>query len=160
MAHIKERANKNGGLTHVVCWRDPEGRFREKSFRLIKDAKAHKSRVEADLDRDQYQDDRKGRLTFAEVADEWIAARESTERTAQEKARVMRTRILPTFGHRRVSNITPGDCAAFKNKLKAEGLRPSTIQKVRPSALNHGVRGGGWVHPKKPGEGRAHQVAR
>lgn len=143
MAHIKKRENKNA-TTYVVCWRDPgDGGFREKSFRLRKDANTYKSTIEADIARGHYVDDKASRLTFATVAEEWLQSVDTSKRMDAERRRILTGRIEPTFGRRKIGAITATDCAAFKNKLKAEGLRPATIRNVFAivrSVLNYAVK--------------------
>lgn len=131
MAHVKKWLRKDGTPAYVVKWRDPEGAFREKTFRTKKEADAHASLVEADKARGVYMDDRLGLRTFAEVADEWINSfTDLKPRTEVEYRRILKARLLPRFGHRAVGTLRRADSASFIKALAAEGLSSATIHRV------------------------------
>jgi hypothetical protein len=72
MAHIVTRERKDGTRSYVVKWRDPDATFRETTFRTMVEARTHANAVEAAKRSGAYIDDRKGTLTFREVAGEWL----------------------------------------------------------------------------------------
>lgn len=92
--------------------------------------------------------------TFAEIAEAFLAAHgpRLKPRTREEYERLIRQRLLPAFGHRRLADISPADVTAFHNKesnnprtanfalavlskimswAEAQGLRPSGTNPCR-----------------------------
>src|SRR5690242_16744191 len=130
MAHVATRVRSDGTKSYRVKWRDPDGALREKTFPTKKAALAHASSVAADKHRGTHHDDRLARLTFREVAEEWLPTRSRKARTTKEYERILADRIYPKFGRRQVGTIRVADCAAFMNALSGDGLRPATIRKV------------------------------
>ena len=98
----------------------------------INKARARKAKVEADLSRGTYQDDRRGKMPLSEVADEWLASlTQAKPRTVSEYRRLLDSRVLPHFGRNRaVGSLKRSHVAACINALKAEGLRPQTISRA------------------------------
>ncbi len=131
MAHIAVRQQKSGVRSYRVKWRDPDGVYRERTFRAKGDAVAFKIDVEKELKDRGYHDDRKGKLTLAEVAEEYLATRQRCKpRTIAEHRRVLNSRILPNLGKRQIASISVSDCSRVVHALSAARLRPTTIEKA------------------------------
>jgi integrase len=77
------------------------------------------------------------RLTFAEVADRWLAEFEAKvaagarrERTLDLYRSQLRRHLLPRLGRRRLQTITPDDVVALLRELQSEDLSPWTIKGI------------------------------
>jgi hypothetical protein len=77
------------------------------------------------------------RLTFAEVAERWladfevkVAAGERRERTFDLYRSQRNRHLLPKLGRRRLRLITADDVVALMRKLQADGLSPWTIKRI------------------------------
>jgi integrase len=113
---------------YTVRWRDPDGRQREKTFRLKGDASDFSSQVEADKSRGTYRDPDAGRITFKQYAERWMAAQPHSATTAETYTRHLRNHINPVLGSRRLDGLRPTDVQGWVTGLsKSERLAPSTI---------------------------------
>jgi integrase len=77
------------------------------------------------------------RLTFAEVAERWladfevkVAAGERRERTFDLYRSQLHRYLLPRLGRRRLRLITTDDVVALMRELQADGLSPWTIKRI------------------------------
>jgi len=111
-------------------YRDPAGRQRTKTFPTKSDAKAHLSAVETDVMRGLYVDPAGGRVTFEEWASHVESTRVNRRATTRARdARLMRTRVLPTFGEVHLGAVDRVDVRSWVAGLEAAGLAPSTVRK-------------------------------
>jgi integrase len=69
MASIRKRSG-----SYQVRYRDPNGRFRSKTFRRKVDAVREAQTIEADKARGDWLDPRLARMTFGRYVDEWRPA--------------------------------------------------------------------------------------
>ncbi len=132
MAHIGKSKETRKGTAYPVRWRDPAGRFKEKWVYGKRAAERECSKIEADLARGTYVDDRLGKKPLCDVADEWLASVTNAKpRTRAEYRRLLDTRVLLHFGHRRaIGSLKRSDVAGYVNWLAGEGLRPQTISRA------------------------------
>jgi len=139
MAHLGKPKQTAKGTAYPVKWRDPDGRFRERWVYGKREALKAKAGIEADLARGAYHDDRAGRITFREVAEEWLATRtKARPQTVDKYRRMLEVWVYPKLGARRINTIRPADLGHFVNGLKgaplangrAGTLRPTTIRRI------------------------------
>lgn len=147
MAHLGKPKQTGKGTAYPVKWRDPDGRHRERWVYGKREAQKVKAGIEADLARGAYHDDRRGKITLAEVTDEWLASlTDAKPRTVAEYGRLLESRVLPHFGPKRmIGSIQRSHVAGYVNALKADGLRPETISRAfHPlrAALNYAAEEG------------------
>jgi len=130
MAHIRGPINTNKGVAHDVCWRDPDGRFRqERVYGGIRKAEARAKAIDASKHDGRYFDDRAGRRTFAEVAEEWLATlTRPRPETIDGYSKLLHLHIYPYFADRKLNTIKPGDMGKWINtlKVKPRGNRPDS----------------------------------
>src|SRR4051794_17998891 len=69
-----------------------------------------------------------GRYSAALDAD--VAAHRLRARTAEEYRAVIRLRVEPLYGHRRLSSITAADADVLAEKVRAQGLSSNTIRRA------------------------------
>lgn len=96
-----------------------------------------------------WQDTAAGPL-FAQFAEKYVANREVTERTASEYRRLLAKRINPTFGTKRVSEITTNDVDDWfaGRTLRAAPTERARAYELLAAVLKHAVRRG--VIPSSP----------
>src|SRR6266545_744119 len=77
------------------------------------------------------------RLTFAEIADRWlaefeakVAAGERRDRTLDLYRSQLDRHLLPRLGRRRLALVTADDVVAVARELQAEGLSPWTVKRI------------------------------
>jgi hypothetical protein len=77
------------------------------------------------------------RLTFAEIADRWlaefeakVAAGERRDRTLDLYRSQLDRHLLPRLGRRRLALLTADDVVAIARELQAEGLSPWTVKRI------------------------------
>lgn len=109
-------------------FRDPAGRQRTRTFDAKTEARAYLAAVEADMRRGEWVDPRRGRISFADYADGWLAGvshlRDGTMANVRSR---LRRHILPTFGDHAVGSIQPADVRRWLAGLSERGLSASTV---------------------------------
>ncbi len=123
-------ADHGRGDRWVARWRDPGGRQRARSFRRRGDAERHLTAVTADLHRGVYVDPAAGKVTVAEVARAWAAARPHRRSTAAGVRTTISRHIAGApIGAVPVAKLRPSDCQAWATGL-TKSLAPSTARRV------------------------------
>ncbi len=110
-------------------WRDPvTGKHRSKSFRTATAAKRYERKIRNQIDDGNYVDPNLGNILFGEWAWYWYADRRPLLRplTRQSYDSIMRSRIVPHFGRRRMAQIDNG---AVQNWVSSLDLKPRTVRK-------------------------------
>lgn len=139
MAHVRKPVATRKGLRWPVAWRDPDGKFRSKRFPTEAKANAFAKSIDTDMARGQYLDDRHGKQTFREVAEEWLDTRtRARPQTLLKYRSLLELWAFPEFGSRQMATIKPGDIGRFVNRLKVAPLgngrkgtmRPATMKRV------------------------------
>jgi integrase len=90
-----------------VRYRDPDGKQRKKTFKREGDAKKFGNAVETDIHRGQYTDERAGKVTFKEYAEEWLQRQDWNESTAQAVELRLRVHAFPGLGNLQLRAIKP-----------------------------------------------------
>jgi integrase len=130
MASVEKRL-RNGKVTWLARWRDPDGRQRKKSFRRRVDADRFLAGVNAELLRGTYIDPSAGRMTLSEWADRWMSAQGHLKETTSTRYEgLIRVHILPRFGHRRLASVTHSEVAGWVAELVAAGHAPGSVRQL------------------------------
>ncbi len=127
MAHIEDRREQGRGWR--VRYRAPDGRERSRSFRRKADAERFAVSVESSMLRGEWIDPRLGKTTFGEWAARWMpttAALKPKTRAGYES--LLRTYLIPRFGHAPLARIEPVQVHEWIADLVASGLSPSRIR--------------------------------
>jgi integrase len=130
MAYLKTRHRADGQQSYVVCWTDFAGRECQRTYRSKTAAgRALRERVAQEA-RDELPDEAASRERFATVAQSWLSAtrRRVKFRTADGYEELLRTRILPAFGERRIGSITSREIEAWLGSLVDSGLSTKTAR--------------------------------
>lgn len=126
------KVHRTKGVVYSVRWRDGD-RVRGKTFPTMKEAQAFQGQdIKAAKAEGTYADPHAGRVTLAEVAEDWLgkAAQDVRPRTLQGYERTLKLHVLPTFGAKRIDSITSRDVEAWVLGMKGRmpgpcGMRTS-----------------------------------
>ena len=138
MAHIQKRA-RNGKPAYVARYLDPEGTEHSRSFRTEREAERFLIQVEAAKLNGSYLDPVAGRLTFNQWADQWwqvwSADPDRSPTTLAAADSRLRCHLRPSFGRRRLSEITASLIRQWQYELRGKELEHATVMACR-SLLN------------------------
>jgi integrase len=130
MAYLKARTRADGRESYVVCWTDAAGRECQRTYRSKTAAgRAVKERVAQEA-RDEVPDVAASRERFETVANAWLATtrRRVKVRTGEGYEELLRTRIIPAFGTRRIGSITSREIEDWLGSLADSGLATKTVR--------------------------------
>ncbi|MFP5353497.1 MAG: tyrosine-type recombinase/integrase, partial [Actinomycetota bacterium] len=134
MAHVikVERATKDGKKRHAwkVRYRDPDRVERARTFTKKTDAENFASSIETDILRGDYVDPRAGKVSLDTWAEKWAAGLSVKPKTKAGYESLLRSRILPTFGKRRLAQIRRSDIQEWLASMLAEGLSPGRVRQA------------------------------
>ena len=108
-------------------WRTPDGASRSRTFTKKSDAERFLDGVRGELVQGIYIDTAAAKTTLTTYAETWMAGqawRESTRDTARS---ILNSRILPTFGTRRLSSLRRSELQAWVTGL-GQTLAPATVE--------------------------------
>lgn len=115
-------------------YRDPLGRQRTSTFPTRVVARTFLSAVETDMARGSWYDPALSKVTFAELAQEWLANNpRKRETTRARDADVIRIHLVPVLGVLPVGLLRRSHVQQVVETMEAKGLRAKTIR------TNYGV---------------------
>jgi integrase len=127
MASVEKRV-RDGRVSWLARWRDPDGRQRKKSFTRKLDAERFLTTVGADMLRGQYIDPYAGRVLVADYAISWVQGRPQRATTRELRERYVRNHIAPTLlGGMRIGDVRHSQVQAWATD-RAGFLEPSTLR--------------------------------
>ncbi|MFN6119849.1 MAG: tyrosine-type recombinase/integrase [Actinomycetes bacterium] len=142
MASIQQRSNGRW----AVRWRDEHGDQRWQTFATKADARTHLLTVELGLvtphDVRPIRDIQVP--TMSQYVETWASRQLWRPSTRLQVECYMRRHILPSFGERRLTDITPADVQLWVRRL-SEGLSPASVRVISAhlrSVMNEAVRDG------------------
>jgi len=113
-------------------YRAADGRERSKTFRTKTEADRWLRDQLAELDRGAWVDPKAGAVTFEERASEWLAGLHGVKpKTRHGYDSLLRSRVLPTFGHVQLKRITTASVRRWVADMASEGLSPDRIRQAR-----------------------------
>lgn len=121
------------GTRYKVRYRKPDRTAGAKGgFTTRAAARAFQLSMEVRRSQGSFVDPSLGRATVAEVAEEWLAARSAdikgTKKSTLSRVRsIVRIRVIPDLGERRIGDLTKGDVGEWVRTLEGE---PETIRKT------------------------------
>jgi integrase len=126
-----EKATRDKGNAWRVGYRGPDRRQRYKTFTRKTDADLFAATVETDLARGDWTDPRLGKVTVADWARQVEASRLNRRRSTMARDdSYLRSFVLPTFGHLRLTEIRPVAVQQWVAHLNSAGYAPATIHKA------------------------------
>src|SRR4051794_23813529 len=127
MGSVEKRV-RDGKVTWLARWRDPDGRQRKKSFPRKLDAERFLTALSADMLRGQYIDPDAGRVVVADYAASWVRGRAQRDTTKELRERYLRNHIAPTrLGRMRISDVRHSHVQAWATD-RAKQLEASTVR--------------------------------
>ncbi|TNJ64534.1 site-specific integrase [Paenibacillus hemerocallicola] len=127
MANIVKRGENSWRLT-VNCGKDANGKYirhtKTVKCRTKREAEVEYAKFKIEVETGQYI--KPQRMTFAEFVNEWrdkYAADHLEERTIYTYESNLKLRILPTFGHLQMEDVTPMHITNYLKSLGKEGGR-------------------------------------
>jgi len=148
MPNVEKRV-RDGKVTWLARWRDPQGQQRKKSFPKRSAAERHLTSVSASLLTGTYVDAGAGRITIEEWSTRWLDAQVALKpSTRAGYAGVLRRYVLPQWGTLQLAQVQHAAVTAWIAELSGRGLAPSTIRhahRVLSMILSLAVRDGRLV---------------
>lgn len=140
MAHIQEVPRKRKGsrrgrgakslVVYRVRYRDPDRVERSRTFERKADAERFAAEVESDISRGDYLDPRGGQELLTDWAEKWLGTLSVKPKTRSSYESLLRSRILPAFGRRKLENLKPSDIQGWVSGMHEEGLSASRIRQA------------------------------
>ena len=113
-------------------YRDARGAMHAQTFPTKTAAVQWSRETETDVRRGDWIDPRLGRRTFRDWSDEYLSTIVHLRTvTRRDYERQLRVHIVPVFGDRPIGQIDQVDIRRFMSDLRATGMAPKTLQKVR-----------------------------
>jgi integrase len=141
-----ERRERDGRVTWLARWRDPDGRQRKRSFRRRVDADRYLTGIRSALLEGAYVDPSAGRETVGTWAAAWLGSRVHLKpKTRASYGSLLRTRVLPRWRSVPLSRVTYTDVSAWVAAMRAQGLSASRTRQsyhLLTSMLDDAVRAG------------------
>jgi len=128
MANVRE-VTRAGGKAFEVRWR-ADHKFRQRTFTVKRDAERFALKVENQIAEGATTAPLVRRvLTVTQVVEASLEASRPglKERTHRSYVSIYRNRVLPTFGKRKVTEVTRADVQGWVTALHGEGLAPQTV---------------------------------
>lgn len=116
----------------LARYQGPDGRQHSKTFARKVEAEAWLRNQESTMDRAEWVDPRGGAKVFEDYADTWVRGlHELKPKTINEYRWHLTSRVLPTFGDKRLRAIRPAMIRKWQNGLLADGLSAGTVRQSR-----------------------------
>lgn len=124
-----EKRTRDGKVTWLARWRDPDGRGRKRSFPRRIDADRYLTSIEHEKHSGAYVDPAAGRVTlaaWAEGPDGWLARQGHLKpKSAESQASLWRSRVRPKWGAVPLARITHAAAGRWLAEMTAGGLSAS-----------------------------------
>jgi integrase len=133
---------------YEIRWRTPEGKSRRKILRGgPEQARRFARNIEAAKDHGDYIDPRAGKAMVARWAMKWLDGVRPTlkPKTAASYESLLRSRVVPSLGQRRISKLKPSQLQEWIGEMQAERLSASRVRQahvVLRQVLDTAVRDG------------------
>ena len=116
----------------IAKYRGPDGRQHSRSFHRKVDAERWIRDEESKMDRAAWVDPRGGAIPFADYAETWLdGLYELKPKTINEYRWHLGSRVLPTFGDKRLRSINGATIRGWQNQLLGNGLSAGTVRQSR-----------------------------
>jgi integrase len=113
-----------------VRYRDPDRIERSRTFERKVDAERFANSIESDISRGDYIDPQGGQVVFEDRARKWLKSLSVKPKTKTSYESLLRSRVLPAFGKRRLVNILPSDVQEWVAGMQRDGLSASRIRQA------------------------------
>ncbi|MCZ2847461.1 phage integrase central domain-containing protein [Modestobacter sp. VKM Ac-2978] len=132
------KVQRGKGTVYVARWREVhattgKARVRSKTFTTETAARQFRASVTHARATGPYVDPQAGRVTFSDVADQWLASAATSgirSQTVEKYRRNLANYALPAFGARKLNSITSRDI-----ELSLRGLRTTHGEPLMPATV-------------------------
>lgn len=135
------KVQRGKGTVYVARWREVhpttgKARVRSKTFTTEAAARQFRASVTHAQATGTYVDPQAGRVTFSDVADQWLASAATSgirSQTVEKYRRNLANYALPAFGARKLNSITSRDIELWLRGLRTthgEPLMPATVRRA------------------------------
>lgn len=126
----RQRTDRYGqGRRWRARYVDPDGVERSRMFDRKQDAERFLTTVKADVLHGSYVDPDAGRVTFAQFAEQWLAAQTFSEGTREATELRIRLHAVPILGADELRNIRPSAVQAWLRGLQRD-LAPTYVRVI------------------------------
>ena len=116
--------------SYRIRYTDPWGRRRAVTRKTAADARAAYRKILGDMQRGEYTDPRKGRVTFADWCDDWLeGARNLGQGGRDTYRRDLDRHILPKLGGVPIGRLAPADIDQYLTEQQGRRLAASTVHR-------------------------------
>lgn len=137
MSSIERRVLASGKVSWRAHYRTSDGRLRNKSFALKRDAERFLSNVDGSKTAGTFVDPSRARVTVGDMAAQWLAGKVNLKPTTRARYEdVLRTHILPSWDRVALGRVEHGAIQAWVADLAARGLAGASVRKA------HGILSG------------------
>jgi integrase len=130
MAHVRTLTRSDGTPAFEVRWRQA-GRFKQRTFKVKREAERFALRVEVEVDQGNSTDiyvRRSKTLAHVVEASMKASAAKLKSKTLAGYEQAYRLHILPVFGARRITSVTSQDVEMWVVTLTEKGLSPASVR--------------------------------
>ncbi len=127
---IEDRQGRTGRRWRAR-YRGPDGRIRSRSFDRKVDADRWLTAKLGSIDRGEWIAPEAGAVEFGEAAATWLAGLDIKPKTRAGYESLLRSRILPVFGHLALNSISPALVREWIATMSADGLSASRIKQAK-----------------------------
>src|SRR5215467_11681472 len=133
MGYSKKRLDRHGKPRYTACYLDVRGSLRSAgTFANKKDSDKAWQQAELRQAEGRLSDPRRGRQTFRRyVTEEWLPNHVIEVTTREGYTYQLNKHIMPWFGPMRMNEIMASTVREWVTCLKAKGVTPATIKKVK-----------------------------
>ncbi len=118
--------------TYRPRYRDEHGKEHARHFKRKVDAQRWLDEVTAAVQTGTYVDPKRARTTVGELAPVWLAGKINLKPTSRARyADVLKTHVLPRWGHVALIRVTHGDVQAWLSELSGRGLAGASVRKAQ-----------------------------
>ncbi|HUG74427.1 MAG TPA: site-specific integrase [Acidimicrobiia bacterium] len=127
---IEDRHERTGRRWRAR-YRGPDGRIRSRSFDRKVDADRWLVARLGSIDRGDWIAPEAGNLPLSDAAAAWLAGLDVKPKTRAGYESLLRSRVLPAFGHLPLNRISPAMVREWMAEMSAEGLSASRIKQAK-----------------------------
>lgn len=125
MASVK-KVVVHGNVRWQVRWRSPDGKPGKKNFETAREANAHRTTIEHELNSGTFVDQRAGKETFRDFAERWRASQPHKPNTRRRVLSILNNWMYPTLGERPIGAIRYSEVQGLVGKM-ATALKPASV---------------------------------
>jgi hypothetical protein len=130
MAHVRTLERNDGSAAYEVRWRQA-GRFKQRTFKVRREAERFALRVEDEVEQGNSTDIYVRRSkTVRDIVEASMraSAHKLKPKTVAGYEQAYRLHVLPTFGTRRITSVTSQEVERWVAELSATGLSPASVR--------------------------------